>query len=104
MNSLRPITVIPQFHWARLLNDISDSVPKGVWLREIIFEKGSMSIYGSSVSKMKTEMVETGNFVASLKEKFSIQESFAGVDVDSIQRRENTAVSIADFNLKAKGK
>ena len=104
MNSLRPITSVQQFHWARLLNELSDSVPKGVWLREVLFEKGSMTIYGSSVSKMKNEMVETGNFVAALKEKPSIKDSFMGVDVDSIQRRENTAVSIADFTLKAKGK
>jgi len=104
MNSLRPITSVPQLHWAMLLNEISDSVPKGVWLREILFENGSMAIYGSSVSKMKTEMVETGNFVAALKEKSSIKDSFSSVDVDSIQRRENTTVSIADFTLKAKRK
>lgn len=104
MNSLRPITSVPDLHWARLLNEISDSVPKGVWLRELLFEKGSLFIYGSSVSKMQTEMVDTGNFVAALKEKPGIKSSFAGVDVDSIQRRENTAVSIADFTLKAKRK
>ena len=103
-NSLRPIASVARLHWARLLNEISDSVPKGVWLREILFENGSMAIYGSSVSKMKTEMVETGNFVAALKEKSSIKDSFISVDVDSIQRRENTAVSIADFTLKAKRK
>lgn len=104
MNSLRPITAVPQLHWAMLLNELSDSVPKGVWLREVLFEGGSMTIYGSSVSKMKNEMVETGNFVAALKEKPSIKSSFLGVDVDSIQRRENTTASIADFTLKAKRK
>jgi Tfp pilus assembly protein PilN len=104
LNSLRPIISTEQSQWARLLNELSDSVPKGVWLRELLFEKGSMSIYGSSVSKMQTEMVETGNFVAALKEKPSIKDSFMGVDVDSIQRRENTSVSIADFTLKAKRK
>lgn len=104
MNSLRPITSVSQIHWARLLNELSDSVPKGVWLREILFERGSMAIYGSSVSKMQTEMVETGNFVAALKEKSTFKEGFTGVDIDSIQRRENAAVSIADFTLKAKRK
>jgi len=101
-SSLRPITSVARVHWARFLNEISDSVPKGVWLREVLFERGSVAIYGSSVSKMKTEMVETGNFVAALKEKSSIKEGFTGVDIDSIQRRENTSVSIADFTLKAK--
>lgn len=104
MNSLRPITSVPELHWAMLLNEISDSVPKGVWLRQLLFEKDTMILYGSSVSKMKTEMVETGNFVAALKAKPAIQESFTGVDVDSIQRRENMPVSVADFTLKAKRK
>jgi Tfp pilus assembly protein PilN len=104
MNAVRPITSLQQIRWARLLNEISDSIPKGVWLREILFEKGTIAIYGSSVSKMQTEMVEAGNFVAALKEKASIKEGFSGVNIDSIQSRENSPVAVADFTLKAKSK
>ena len=104
MNSLRPIASVRQVPWARLLNDVSDSVPKGVWLREVLFENGLLTLYGSSVSKMQNEMVEAGNFVAELKGKSSIKEYFIGMDIDSIQRRENVAVSVADFSLKARHK
>lgn len=104
MNTLRPITSAQGLDWARLLNELSDSVPKGVWLREVVYDKSSFTIYGSSVSKVKNEMVEAGNFVAAIKEQPSIRENFAGVDVDSIQRRENTSVSIADFSLKVRRK
>ncbi len=104
MAVVRPITSAQSLHWARFLNELSDSVPKGVWLRELVFEKKDLTIHGSSVSKMRNEMVEAGNFVAALKEKQSIRDSFTGVDVDSIQRRESVAVSIADFSLKAKRK
>ena len=104
LGGVRAITSAQSLHWAQFLNELSDSIPKGVWLRELMFDKKELTIYGSSVSKMKKEMVEAGNFVAALKEKRSIKDSFAGVDVDSIQRRENIAVPIADFSLKAKRK
>lgn len=102
--SLQPITSKPTIIWSRLLNDISDSVPKGVWLREVIFEKSQLTISGTAVSKMKNEMISAGTFVSALKERPSIKKNFGGVDIDSIQRRENTALSMADFTLKAKQK
>ncbi len=104
MATLQPITSSQTLHWVNLLNDISDSVPKSVWIRQLSFDKGQLVIQGSSVSKMKNEMVEAGNFVSALKERRSIKENFVSVDIESIQRRENTTVSIADFLLKAKRK
>ncbi len=104
LGGVRPITSAQSLHWAQFLNDLSDSIPKGVWLRELLFEKKDLTIYGSSVSKMKNEMVEAGDFVAALKMKDSVRDSFTSVDVDSIQRRDNIAVPIADFSLKAKRK
>ncbi|NTV29388.1 MAG: PilN domain-containing protein [Candidatus Omnitrophica bacterium] len=104
LNSLKPITSQAGFRWARVFNEVSDSVPKGIWLRQMEFSKGLLTISGSSVSKMANEMVSVGNFVAALKGKSSIKDAFTGVDVDSIQRREGTSLSIADFKLKAKRK
>ena len=103
-SALRPITSQANFLWARLLNDVSDSVPKGIWLREISFNRGLLNISGSSVSKIKDEMISAGNFVSALKDKQTIKESFTGIDIDSIQRREGTVLSIADFSLKARQK
>jgi Tfp pilus assembly protein PilN len=104
LNSVRPITVKQDLVWSSLLNDISDCVPKGVWLRQILFEGGYLTVFGSSVSKLRTEMVDPGNFVTALNAKPGIQKSFKGVEIDSIQRRGNEAVSIADFSLKAQRK
>jgi Tfp pilus assembly protein PilN len=104
MATLRPITSAQTLHWVNLLNDVSDSVPKGVWVRQISFDKGQLVIHGSSVSKIKNEMVEAGNFVSALKDRRSIKENFTSVDIESIQRRENTALSVADFILRAKRK
>jgi Tfp pilus assembly protein PilN len=104
LSSLKPITSQTGPRWSRVLNDISDSVSKGVWLREIDFSKGLLTISGSSVSKMENEMVAAGNFVSALKTKPSMTEYFSGVEIDSIQRREGVSLAIADFRMKAKRK
>lgn len=100
MNALRVITSAQGVVWARLMNEVSDSVPRGVWIREIRFQKGLLTIDGSAVSKVKNEMIIVNNFVAALKEQPELKKSFSGIDVSSIVRRENTALSIADFTLK----
>lgn len=104
MMTMRPISSAQGIVWARFLNQVSDSVPKGVWLREVRYETDSLTIHGSAVSKMKNEMIIAGNFVSALKEEPVIKENFSGIDIDSIQRRENTPLEVADFSLKAKRK
>ena len=102
MNTVRVITSAQGIVWAKLMNEVSDCVPKGVWIRMVRFEKGVLTIDGSAVSKVKNEMIVVNNFVAALKEQPALKKSFAGIDVASIERREGTALSIADFSLKAK--
>lgn len=104
LNSLKPITSQAGFLWSRLFNDISDNVPKGVWLRQIDFNRGLLTISGSSVSKMANEMVTAGNFASALNKKSSVKDFFTDVDVDFIQRRTGTTLSIADFRLKTRRK
>ena len=102
MSALKVITASQGMSWGHLLNDLSDSVPKGVWLRRLRFENGGLTIEGSAFSKAQNEMINANNFVAALKTKPSFKEYFTGIDVDSIRRRENTPIAIADFSLKAK--
>ena len=101
---LKPITSAQGIIWGRLLNEVSDSVPKGVWLRELRYEKDEIVISGSAVSKSQNEVILAGNFVAALKEKPVMKEQFVGIQVESIERRENAALSIVDFLLRAKRK
>jgi hypothetical protein len=102
MASLAPITSGRVLPWGKTLNDISDSLPKGVWIQSINFDKTYLTISGSAVSKSMNEMMLPGVFTASLKEKRLFKDHFITLDVDSIQRRANTALSIADFSLKGK--
>jgi len=104
MFSLKPITAARGIMWGELLNEISDSLPKGVWLRELHYDKDQLTIKGSAVSKMNDEVILAGNFVSALKEQPVMKEQFTGLQVESISRRENAALSIVDFLLKAKQK
>ena len=104
MNVLKVITSSQGIVWARLMNEVSDRVPKGVWIREMRFERGLLVIDGSAVSKARNEMIIVNNFVSALKECPELKAGFISMDVDSIERRGNTALSIADFSLKAKRK
>jgi Tfp pilus assembly protein PilN len=102
MFSLKPITSAQGVLWGKLLNEVSDSLPKGVWLREIRYDNDQLSIRGSTVSKANDEIILAGNFVTALKEKSMVKEQFTGLQLESIDRRENAALPIVDFLLKAK--
>ncbi len=88
----------------KMMNEISDSIPRGVWLREIRYDGALLSIKGSAVSKVNNEVIIAGDFVTALKEKPAITEHFMGLQLESIERRENSVAAIVDFLLKAKMK
>jgi Tfp pilus assembly protein PilN len=102
MSAVKVITDGQGVVWAALLNEISDSVPNGLWIREIRFVKGDLMVEGSAVSKVKNEMIIVNDFAASLKEKTVIRAGFTGIDIESIEERKNSVQAIADFLLKAK--
>lgn len=104
MFSLKPITSARGIVLGKMMNEISDSIPRGVWLREIRYDGALLSIKGSAVSKVNNEVIIAGDFVTALKEKPAITEHFMGLQLESIERRENSVAAIVDFLLKAKMK
>ncbi|NLE65340.1 MAG: PilN domain-containing protein [Elusimicrobia bacterium] len=99
--AVKPLMPAKPVSWTRFLNEVSDSVPQGVWLRGFVYDKDILMIYGSAVSKTKNEMVITGDFVAALKASSMVENFFGGIAVDAIQRREGFSVPVVDFALKA---
>ena len=104
MNTLKPFTSEGNMLWAGLLKDIAGSFRKGAWLRQLDYRKGLLVITGSAVSKTKGEMIVAYSIVSALKVRPSFKEYFSTLDIDSIQRRDNPALSVADFALKARRK
>ncbi|HLD70153.1 MAG TPA: hypothetical protein VJA17_05245, partial [Candidatus Omnitrophota bacterium] len=53
VKSIENITGAEDIVWSTKLNDISDSVPRGVWIKSIIGNEQRLVIEGSSVRKIK---------------------------------------------------
>ena len=103
MTAVHPIMAVSNILWSGFIKDVSLSVPKGVALKQVSLEKGSLVISGSATSMRKNEMILAGQFVATLKQKKNFADYFMDADVDySIQRQETLLLSVANFNLKAK--
>jgi Tfp pilus assembly protein PilN len=99
LKSIKEISEGKILSWSRILNVISDSIPKGVWLRQISVEDKILLVQGSAVSKVRSEMSSVGGFVARLKESEYILNNFEDFEVGSIQRRRDTTVGVADFSF-----
>lgn len=87
--------------WSRNLNIISDVMPIGVWLRKLELKEGELTFHGSAVSKSASEMISVGDLVSGLKKQEDFLNDFERIDVGVIKRREQGAVSIADFSIHA---
>ncbi len=102
INSIEKITTEKRISWSQKLNDISDSVPKGVWLNKVSLSEKVLLIDGSAVSRMNEEMISVGSLIANLKSRKSFLSGLKNIEVGSIQRRQIHAVEIADFLITVK--
>ena len=101
-NAIEKMTGAPKILWAPKFNDISDSMPRGVWLGKISLEQGMFTIQGSAVSKGGDEMMGVVDLVSNLKGKKGFLKHLKSMEVGPIQRRKIGSVEIADFSIMAK--
>jgi len=88
--------------WSEKLNLISDSLPRGAWLRKISLEEGLFFIEGSAISRQKEEMINVHDFTSRLKKSEKFLKHLKSLELGSIQRRSIKAVEIADFLITVK--
>ncbi|MDD5073125.1 MAG: hypothetical protein PHX64_01450 [Candidatus Omnitrophica bacterium] len=97
-----------RFGLAKMLNDISDSMTSGVWLRIIDIKKGEspaepgilkevLVIEGSSVISGGTDEYTIGKFVNSLKENASFSSDFDNIEIAKEERKKIQNTEIMDF-------
>jgi len=101
-SSLEKVIGQKSIKWFQKLNNISDSMTQGVWLRKISCNKDSLFIKGSAISKQGREMVGVHNFASSLKKNKYFLEGVKDFSLGSIQMRKINTVEIADFLIKVK--
>ena len=101
MKSIEDITGAKDIVWSAKLNDISDSLPRGVWLKSVIGNEQKLVLEGSSVSKGKDEMINVHDFASNLKNQKNFSVYLSDLEVGSIQRRTIKNVEVADFSISA---
>ncbi len=88
--------------WSRKMNVLSDALSKGVWLKKINLDSGTLTLEGSAFSKTQSEIVTVGNFVAGLKKEGAFADDFSSIEVQSIQRGKRGPTEVVDFVITAK--
>ena len=90
--------------WALVMNEISDNIPRGVWLDKMIFSGKTLVLQGSAVAKNKTEMLSVHGFSSNLKGSQSIAKFFVNVSPASIKTKKIGGTSVADFSISLETK
>lgn len=88
--------------WSQKLNALSDSLPKGVWLRKITLNDKQLFIEGSTVSQGQSEIINVGNYVSNLKKDAQFINDFENIEVDYVQSRKTEGLQVSDFTILAK--
>ncbi len=88
--------------WSQKLNILSDSLPKGVWLRKIVLNEEMFLIEGSAISRQKKEMINVHRLTANLKKEENFLNYLSDLELDAIQRRRIKKIEIADFIITTK--
>ncbi|HOX09947.1 MAG TPA: hypothetical protein PLV09_03800 [Candidatus Omnitrophota bacterium] len=97
-----------RFSLAKKLNDLSDAMVTGTWLRSIDVRKGDspsepgvlkevLVIEGSSVVSDGREDGSIGKFVNSLKDNASFSEDFDEVELSKVERKKIKNTEVLDF-------
>lgn len=101
MNSMEQLSGGVKILWAQKLNEISDGLPRGVWLSRIVLDEEGMTIFGSAVSKNKEEMISVHHFASQLKGNKIVLEHFSDVELGLIKSRKVNITQVADFTIIA---
>lgn len=88
--------------WAQKLNILSDSLPRGVWLRKVHLDEDVFFIEGSAISTDNESIINVHQFTSNLKVQKEFLEHFDDLELGSIQRRKIKQIEIADFMITAK--
>ena len=102
--AIEDITGKSDLLWARKLNTLSDSLPRGVWLKKIVLDEKMLFIEGSAISKETTEIMSIHRLTSNLKRDDDFLEHFVDLEMGSMQRRKIKNVEIADFVITMKVK
>ncbi len=90
--------------WSQKLNILSDTIPKGMWLKKIDWNNNILTIEGCAVSRFHDEITIVGNFVSNLQRTQDFIKDFSSLELNSVNRSKKGVTEVADFMMTAKAK
>jgi len=104
INMISDMTTRKSVRWAPKFNAISDSLPRGLWIRKMALDTSGLVVEGSVVSKTQNGINNVGLFLSALKQNDDFMKDFFSLEVNSIQRTKVNTVEVTDFTAMAKVK
>ncbi|OIO37973.1 MAG: hypothetical protein COT00_03160 [Candidatus Omnitrophica bacterium CG07_land_8_20_14_0_80_50_8] len=93
-------TIQRPFLWSALINALSDSVTKGVWLKNFsVTQNGktaALKLEGSVVGKGE-ETAYAGKFIKELKDNMLFGELFSAIELKTINQKRIKDIDVYDF-------
>lgn len=102
IKSIEKVRTEKRILWSQKLNEISDTLPRGVWLNKMSVNQTVLLIDGSVVSKSKDEMASVSSFASNLKNNSKFMQGLKSLELGSMQRRQIKAADLADFIITVK--
>jgi hypothetical protein len=99
VESLRAVVDKSNVLWSQKLNIISDQLPRGVWVKKVVFQDDTFMIQCSAIAKRNTELINVHKFTSNLKKDPEFLGNLTDLELSSIQRRKIGNVEIVDFLL-----
>ena len=90
--------------WSRRLNQISDAVVKGMWLKKITVDDKNLIMEGYAVSKVQSDLTTVNNFVANLRKDTNFMTAFSSIEVNNVVKEKRGIVEISKYSITAKMK
>ncbi|OGX18542.1 MAG: hypothetical protein A3K83_07630 [Omnitrophica WOR_2 bacterium RBG_13_44_8b] len=85
--------------WAKKLNNLSLSLPSGIWFREVSITPKDFTLHGSAVSLQKVEMGLIKQFMDNLKHDSGFFSDFTTLELSSVQKKTIGGYEVAEFIL-----
>lgn len=100
LSSIEKIVGDREVLWSPKLNELSDILPRGLWLSKLNLQGGVLLINGSALVVNQGDMINVHNFTAALKASPVFQKDFKSVEIELIKSREISGTSVADFTIR----
>ena len=101
VSSLEKILGPREIIWSRKFNQISDNLPRGLWLNRISLQGQTMLINGSALVVNQGDMINVHNYTAALKADPLFAQDFRSVEIELIKSRDISGTAVADFTIRA---